>query len=600
MMSDYRAPVADMRFVLDRIVGLDELAALEGLEAAAPDTVDAVLAEAARLAGEVLAPLNRVGDAQRSVIEGGEVTTPDGFKEAYRLFVEGGWNGIMFDPAIGGQGLPWAVATAVTEMWESANLAFSLLPILTQAAVACLAQAGSPAQKETYLPKLVSGEWAGTMNLTEPHAGSDVGALTTRAVREGDRYRITGTKIFVTFGEHDLAENIVHLVLARTPGAPPGTKGISLFIVPKFLVGADGSLGARNDLRAVSLEHKLGIHASPTAVMSYGDEGGAIGYLVGEECEGMRAMFIMMNTARLAVGLEGLGIAERAYQQALAYARERRQGRAVGADARQASPIVEHPDVRRMLMLMKAGNEAMRALAYSVGGAIDRAARHPDEAERRRHGAFVELMTPVVKGWCTDLGVELTSLGLQVHGGVGYIEETGAAQHFRDARIAPIYEGTNGIQAFDLVMRKLPRDGGAAVRRVIADIKAIDADLAAANDAHFVPLRGALADAAGAFEEASAWLIARTRDDPRAAAAGATPYLRLFGTVYGGFLLARGALAARAALADAAGDGGFMRAKIATARFYAEQVLAPAPAALRSITAGTEALFDIEPELMSL
>ncbi len=599
-MSDYLAPVADMRFVLDKIVGLDELAALEGLEAATPDTVDAVLAEAARLAGEVLAPLNRVGDEQRSVIDGCEVTTPDGFKQAYELFVEGGWNGIMFDPEIGGQGLPWAVSIAVTEMWESANLAFSLLPTLTQAAVACLAQAGSPIQKATYLSKLVSGEWAGTMNLTEPNAGSDVGALKSRAIKEGDHYRITGTKIFITFGEHDLAENIIHLVLARTPEAPPGSKGISLFIVPKFLVKADGSLGERNDLRAVSLEHKLGIHASPTAVMSYGDEGGAIGYLVGEECEGMRTMFVMMNAARLAVGLEGLGIAERAYQQALAYARERRQGRAFDADGTESSLIIEHPDVRRMLMLMKAHNEAMRAAAYTVGGAMDRAARHPDQEVRRQQSGFVELMTPVIKGWCTDLGVELTSVGVQIHGGVGYVEETGAAQHFRDARIAPIYEGTNGIQAFDLVMRKLPRANGAAVRRVIDDIKAIDGDLGATNDVNFVTIRSALGDTVAALEEASDWLIARSQDDPRAAAAGATPYLRLLGTVYGGFLLAKSALAAHTTLAKGGDNGDFMRAKIATARFYAEQILAPAPAMVRSITAGTEALFDIAPELMSL
>ena len=599
-MSDYTAPLADMRFVLDKIIGLEELAALDGLEAASPDTVDAVLSEASRLAGEVLAPLNQIGDEQRSVIDGFEVTTPDGFKEAYDRFVEGGWNGIMFDPEIGGQGLPWAVSIAVTEMWESANLAFSLLPILTQAAVACLAEAGSPDQQATYLPKLVSGEWAGTMNLTEPNAGSDVGALKSRAIKEGDHYRITGTKIFITFGEHDLAENIIHLVLARTPEAPPGTKGISLFLVPKYLVNEDGSLGPRNDLKAISLEHKLGIHASPTAVMSYGDDGGALGYLVGEECEGMRAMFIMMNSARLAVGLEGLGIAERAYQQALAYACERRQGRALGDGGPEPSLIIEHPDVRRMLMLMKANNEAMRAVAYAVGGAMDRAARHPDDAIRRQQNDFVELLTPVVKGWCTDLGVELTSVGVQIHGGIGYVEETGAAQHFRDARIAPIYEGTNGIQAFDLVMRKLARQDGVAVHRVIDDIKAIDNDLAATNDINFVTIRSALRDTVAALEEATDWLITRSVDDPRSAAAGATPYLRLFGTVYGGYLLAKSALAARAELANDVDSGDFMRAKIATARFYAEQVLAPATAMVRPITAGTEALFDIKPELMSL
>ena len=599
-MSDYTAPLADMRFVLDKIIGLEELAALEGLEAAAPDTVDAVLSEASRFAGEVLAPLNQIGDEQRSVIDGSEVTTPDGFKEAYDRFVEGGWNGIMFDPEIGGQGLPWAVSIAVTEMWESANLAFSLLPILTQAAVACLAEAGSPDQQATYLPKLVSGEWAGTMNLSEPNAGSDVGALKSRAIKEGDHYRITGTKIFITFGEHDLAENIIHLVLARTPEAPPGTKGISLFLVPKYLVNEDGSLGPRNDLKAISLEHKLGIHASPTAVMSYGDDGGALGYLVGEECEGMRAMFIMMNSARLAVGLEGLGIAERAYQQALAYACERRQGRALGDGGPEPSLIIEHPDVRRMLMLMKANNEAMRAVAYAVGGAMDRAARHPDDVIRRQQNDFVELLTPVVKGWCTDLGVELTSVGVQIHGGIGYVEETGAAQHFRDARIAPIYEGTNGIQAFDLVMRKLPRQDGAAVHRVIDDIKAIDNDLAATNDINFVTIRSALSDTVAALEEATGWLITRSVDDPRSAAAGATPYLRMFGTVYGGYLLAKSALAARAELTHGVDSADFMRAKIATARFYAEQVLAPATAMVRPITAGTEALFDIEPEWMSL
>ena len=599
-MSDYAAPLADMRFVLNKLVGLEDLASLDGLEAATPDTVDAVLSEAARLANEVIGPINRIGDEQRSVINGADVTTPDGFKEAYDLFVQGGWNGIMFDPEIGGQGLPWAVSIAVTEMWESANLAFSLLPILTQAAVDCVAKAGTAEQKATYLSKLVSGEWSGTMNLSEPQAGSDVGALKTRAIKEGDHYRITGTKIFITYGEHDLADNIIHLVLARTPDTPPGTKGISLFIVPKFLVNPDGSLGARNDLRAVSLEHKLGIHASPTAVMSFGDEGGAIGYLVGEECEGMRNMFIMMNSARLAVGLEGLGIAERSYQQALAYACERRQGRALDDDDTDSSLIIKHPDVRRMLMLMKANNEAMRAVAYMVGGAMDRAERHPEEAVRQQQRGFADLMTPVIKGWCTDLGVELTSIGLQVHGGVGYVEETGAAQHFRDARIAPIYEGTNGIQAFDLVMRKLPRQGGEAVRQIIDDIKALDGDLGGTNNANFVTIRAALNETVAAFEEATDWLIEKTGDNPKAAAAGATPYLRLFGIIYGGYALAKSALAAQAALENDGDDRDFMRAKIATARFYAEQVLAPAPSMVRSITAGTEALFEIEPELMSL
>jgi alkylation response protein AidB-like acyl-CoA dehydrogenase len=598
-MAGYTAPLADMRFVLDEIVGLDELARLPGFESASPDTVTAVLNEAAKFAGQVLAPLNRVGDLQRSVLADDRVRTPDGFKDAYRQFVAGGWNGIMCDPAYGGQGLPWAVALAVLEMWESANLAFSLCPVLTQAAIEALTQIGTPEQRRLYLAKLVSGEWTGTMNLTEPQAGSDVGALKARAVKEGDHYRITGTKIFITYGEHDYTDNIIHLVLARTPGAAPGTKGISLFIVPKFLVNPDGSLGARNDLRAVSLEHKLGIHASPTAVMSYGDKNGAIGYLVGAEGEGMRAMFLMMNNARLTVGLEGLGIAERAYQQALAYAKERKQGRAIGASGADSSPIVLHPDVRRMLMTMKATNEAMRALAYTVAAGLDRAKREPDPAARAAAQAFVDLMIPVLKGWCTDMGVEMTSLGVQIHGGMGYIEETGAAQHFRDARIAPIYEGTNGIQALDLVMRKLPREDGAAVKREIAAMRGLDRELGAVNDPAFAAIRGPLVQATQALGAATEWMLAHLAADPTAAAAGASAYLRLFGTAYGGFMLAKSALKARALASRNGHDAAFAAAKIATARFYAEQILAPAPGLLAPITAGAEALFAIDPELMS-
>ncbi len=598
-MTGYTAPLADMRFVLDEIVGLDELARLPGFESASPDTVTAVLTEAAKFAGQVLAPLNRVGDLQRSVLAGDGVKTPDGFKGAYRQFVDGGWNGIMCDPEHGGQGLPWAVALAVLEMWESANLAFSLCPVLTQAAIEALTQIGTPEQRRLYLHKLVTGEWTGTMNLTEPQAGSDVGALKARAVKEGDHYRITGTKIFITYGEHDLTDNIIHLVLARTPGAAPGTKGISLFLVPKFLVNPDGSLGARNDLRVVSLEHKLGIHASPTAVMSYGDKEGAIGYLVGAEGEGMRAMFLMMNNARLTVGLEGLGIAERAYQQALAYARERRQGRAIGASGADSSPIVLHPDVRRMLMTMKATNEAMRALAYTVAAGLDRAKRERDAPARAAAQAFVDLMIPVLKGWCTDMGVEMTSLGVQIHGGMGYIEETGAAQHFRDARIAPIYEGTNGIQALDLVMRKLPREDGAAVKKEIAAMRALDRELGAVNDPAFAAIRGPLAQATQALGAATEWMLAHLAVDPKAAAAGASTYLRLFGTTYGGYMMAISALKARARQGRNSHDAAFDSAKIATARFYAEQILAPAPGLLAPITAGAEALFAVDPELMS-
>ena len=589
-MSGYSAPVADMRFVLSEIVDLAGLSRLEGFEAASPETIDAVLAEAAKLAAEVLAPLNAVGDEQRSVLDNGVVRTPEGFKEAYRALVEGGWNGLPFPPDYGGQGLPWVVALAIAEMWSSANLAFSLCPVLTQGAVEMLLAHGSAELRQRYLAKLVSGEWTATMNLTEPQAGSDVGALATRAVPEGDHYRITGTKIFITFGEHDLADNIIHMVLARTPDAPAGSKGISCFLVPKRLVDGDGALGQANDLRCVSLEHKLGIHASPTAVLSFGDEGGAIGYLIGEENRGLACMFTMMNSERLLIGLQGLGLAERAYQQALAYAQERRQGRALGRPAEGAAPIIEHPDVRRMLMMMKASIEAMRGLAYETAAAIDLARHHPDAGARAERLAFVELMTPVIKAWCSDLGVELTSLGIQVHGGMGYIEETGAAQLFRDSRIVPIYEGTNGIQAFDLVMRKLPRDDGHAVHKVIAELKALDEELAGANVEDLQVLKRSLSDATTSFAEATDWLLEKQAQDGEAAAAGATSYLRLFGLTAGGSILARSALAAERRLIDGGGDEPFLRAKITTARFYAEHVLPQAAALFGSVTAGTAAL----------
>ena len=428
---------------------------------------------------EVLAPLNRSGDRQGVRVEGDEVRTADGFADAYRRYVDAGWGGVPFDPAYGGGGFPWAVALALQEMLTAANMSFSLCPLLTQGAVDMLSHHGSEEQKETWLPKLVSGEWTGTMNLTEPQAGSDVGALATRAVPADDgTWRITGQKIFITYGEHDLADNIVHLVLARVPDAPPGTRGISCFIVPKYLLDADGRPGVRNDLRVVSTEHKVGIHASPTCVMSYGDRGGAVGYLIGEPNAGMRYMFTMMNNARLSVGLEGLALAERAYQQAASYARERRQGVAIGSPAGEPSPIVEHADVRRMLMTMRASIEAMRGLLYLDGGAVDRAAHHPDAEERTRWANRVALLTPVCKAWCTDLGVELTSLAVQVHGGMGYIEETGVAQHWRDLRIAPIYEGTNGIQAMDLVGRKLTLDGGQPLKELLSDVGALADSLA--------------------------------------------------------------------------------------------------------------------------
>src|SRR5487761_1873130 len=463
----------------------------------------------------------------------GKVTTPPGFKEAYRQYADAGWGAVPFLPEFGGGGFPWLVTVVMQEMVASANLAFSLCPLLTQGAIDMLTQHASPGQQATFLEKMVSGEWTGTMNLTEPQAGSDLGAVRTRAVPVGDgSWRITGQKIFITFGEHDLAGNIIHLVLARVPGAPPGTKGISCFIVPKYLVNEDGSLGARNDLRCVSIEHKLGIHASPTCVMSYGDAGGATGYLIGEANQGMRYMFTMMNNARLSVGVQGLAVAERAYQDALRYAQERRQGRAVGAPAGEPSPIVEHPDVRRMLLTMKAYIEAMRALLYTNAVSIDLARHHHDPAEREARQELADLLTPISNAWCTVLGFELTSIGLQVHGGMGYVEETGVAQYLRDSRIAPIYEGTNGIQAIDLVIRKVPMRDGGVVRDLLAQMEALDGELAAAGS-ELAGVRAALASGVSALREATDWIMSHGPAEPNDTLAAATPYLRLFGLVNG-------------------------------------------------------------------
>ena len=593
-MTDYIAPIDDMRFALTEIAGIREIASLPGCEQATDDLVDAVLDEAAKLASGVLAPLNRSGDQEGSTLENGVVRTPAGFKEAYRHYVDGGWNALPFAPEHGGQGLPMAVATAVLEMWNSANMGFALCPLLNVGAVEALTAHGSPEQQRLYLPKLISGEWTGTMNLTEPQAGSDVGALRTRAVREGDHYRITGQKIFITYGEHDMAPNIVHLVLARLPDAPAGTKGISLFLVPKFLVDADGRIGPRNDVRCVSLEHKLGIHASPTCVLAYGDNGGAIGHLVGEENRGMECMFTMMNNARLNVGLQGVAIAERAYQQARDFARQRIQGRPVTARGPGALPILHHPDVRRMLLLMRAETEAMRALAYYAAGTIDRARSHPDAAVRERQQRRVDLLIPVVKAWCTDLGVEIASLGMQVHGGMGFIEETGAAQHLRDARIAPIYEGTNGIQANDLVGRKLLRDRGAAARELSAEMREVERSLPGHPQA-LDALRAPLASGISALEEATEWMVAHGQSDPATALAGAVPYLKLMGAVAGGWLMAKAAIAAAARSSTGKDDAGFAAAKLSTARFYAEHVLPVAPGLLSAVTGGATVMgFDLD------
>ena len=580
-MTAYTPPLAEIRFVLEHLVDLEGIGRLPGLEAASADVVDHILEEAGKFAAHELAPLNATGDRQRARLENGVVRTPDGFKEAYGKFVAGGWPALQFPEAWGGQGLPCTVATAVWEMWNSANLAFCLCPILTQAGVELLLHHGTDEQRARYLPKLVSGEWTGTMCLTEPQAGSDVGALRTRAVPEGDHYRIHGTKIYITYGEHDYTANTIHMVLARTPDAPAGSKGISLFLIPKFLVQEDGSLGPRNDLRCVSLEHKLGIHASPTCVMSFGDNEGAVGYLVGEEHGGMEAMFTMMNNARLSVGLEGLAIAERAYQGALAYARERVQGRRRTGGGEAPARIIEHPDVRRMLLTMRSQIEAMRALAYSVASALDRSQHEPDAARRAQAEGRLALLIPLVKAWCTDLGFEIASSALQVHGGMGYIEETGIAQHLRDARIAMIYEGTNGIQALDLVGRKLRMADGQLPWALFAELRG---DLAALEGAGEEDLREPLAAALAELEEATRWLQAGHGNDADAGAAGATPYLRMLATTLGGFLLARSALTARGAGHPLA------PAKLASARFYVGQLLPPAAALRAAVTAGSAPL----------
>jgi 3-(methylsulfanyl)propanoyl-CoA dehydrogenase len=579
-----------MRFVLEHVVDLAGLAELAGYEHADAGTVGGILEEAARFFEEQFAPLNRVGDVQHSRRnDDGSVTTPEGFGKAYRRYVDAGWPAVPFPPEFGGGGFPWVVGIALQEMITAANMALSLCPLLTQGAIDMLVHYGDEQQRETYLPKMVTGEWTGTMNLTEPQAGSDVGALTTRAVPNGDgTWRITGQKIFITYGEHDLADNIVHLVLARVPDAPPGTKGISCFIVPKFLVGDDANLGERNAVECLSLEDKMGINASPTCVMAYED---AVGYLIGEPNEGMRYMFRMMNTARLSVGLEGLAVGDRAYQQAVAYANERVQGRPVGAASDSAATIIEHADVRRMLLTMKAHLEALRCLLYLNAESIDLARVHPDEVVRTARGELVDLLTPISKGWGTDLGVELTSLAVQVHGGMGYVEETGVAQHYRDIRIAPIYEGTNGIQAIDLVGRKLGLRGGAVVRDFMDTIDRT-AEEATGDVAE---LGSRLAAANTVFRSATEWLIEHGASDPNSALAGAAPYLRMAGLVTGGWLLTRSGLAAATLLA-ADGDGAgfsdeFLAQKLVTARFYATQLLPQAAGLLHAVTAGDRDLY---------
>jgi alkylation response protein AidB-like acyl-CoA dehydrogenase len=597
-MSDYIAPVKDMRFVIDEIAKLPEISRLPGYEEATPDVVDAILDEAAKFTGEVLAPLNRVGDKAGCTLGPAGVVTPPGWKEAYRAFCDAGWNGITSPVDYGGQGLPDALGIAVKEMVCSANLSFSLGPLLTTGAVEALLTCASDELKAIYLEKMISGEWTGTMNLTEPQAGSDLALIRSRAEPQADgSYKVFGQKIFITYGDHDMTDNIVHLVLARLPDAPAGVKGISMFLVPKFLVNADGSLGARNDAWCISLEHKLGIHASPTCVMAYGDKGeGAIGYLLGEANRGLEYMFIMMNEARLGVGLQGVAIGERAYQQALAYARDRKQGR----DALTGEMLVtidKHPDIRRMLMLMKSRVEAARALTYYTSGLLDRARHLADAEERKKALWLAEFMIPIVKGGGTEMGIEVTSLGIQIHGGMGFIEETGAAQHFRDARITTIYEGTTGIQANDLLFRKLMRDQGATAKLVFGEIYATVKTLTASGKPELAAIAQKLGIALKMWTDTTEWLAANAKTGLGGVLTAAVPYLSLAVVVCNGWMMAKAALAAAGYLDKGEGDLPFYRAKLASARFYADQMLPQAIAFAETVKAGDAAIAGLGDEL---
>lgn len=599
-MVTYNAPVREISFALEQFSNTSMLATFPGYEDATPDMIDAILEEAAKLARDVIAPLNRTGDIQGATLENGVVRTPDGFAEAWKQFIEGGWTSIPFSPEFGGQGLPMALSMAAFEIWTAANMSFGLCPMLNQGAIEAIKRHGTDQQKAMFLEKMVTGQWVGTMNLTEPNAGSDLGVMRSRAVPQGDgTYLIKGSKIFITFGEHDWTENIIHLVLARTPDAPSGSRGISLFIVPKFLVNDDGSLGERNDLRCVSLEHKLGIHASPTCVMAYGDNDECVGYLVGEENKGLGYMFTMMNNERLAVGIQGVAIADRAFQQALEYARERKQGRPLRQDVGSDPSIIEHADVRRMLMTMKAHVEAARALTYLTAGYIDAADHHTDSSARETADDLLELLTPIAKAWSTDIGCEMASIGVQIHGGLGYIEETGAVQYMRDARIAPIYEGTNGIQAADLALRKLPSKGGEVARGFIAEIKGMDQILASCGK-ELQGLRGPLAEAIETLSAATEWMLTQHAIAPNNCAAGASPYLRLFGIVTGGYLLTKGAVASLERLDEGADAAEFYGARIAVAKFYAGHILSQAAGLSGAITAGEDSMYALSSEQMAI
>jgi alkylation response protein AidB-like acyl-CoA dehydrogenase len=586
----YRAPLKDMLFDIQHLANIEQVAQMPGFEEAGLETAQAVLEECARFNQEVVAPLNVDGDRNPSSWQDGQVRTTPGFREAYRQYAQGGWQGLQHPQDFGGQGLPKTIGAACGEMLNSANLSFALCPLLTDGAIEALLTAGSEDLKAVYLEKLVTGEWTGTMNLTEPQAGSDLAMVRSRAEPQPDgSYKLFGTKIFITYGEHDMADNIVHLVLARVPGAPEGVKGISLFVVPRLLVGADGSLGARNDVHCVSIEHKLGIKASPTAVLQYGDAGGAVGFLVGQENRGLEYMFIMMNAARYAVGVQGIAVAERAYQKAVEYARDRVQSRPVDGSLPGPATIIHHPDVRRMLMTMRAFTEGCRAMASVAAAAYDAAHHHPDADSRKQNQAFYEFLVPLVKGYSTEMSLEVTSLGVQVHGGMGFIEETGAAQYYRDARILTIYEGTTAIQANDLVGRKTARDGGQTARAIAARIEQTEGELARRDSVAARAVGKRLAAARKAFLDAVSFILEQGKAAPNAVFAGSVPYLLLAGNLVAGWQMARALLVAEELL-QRGEDVDFMRAKIATARFYADHILARAPGLRDSIVEGADSV----------
>ena len=592
-MTDFQAPVQDMRFALSHIADIDRIAAFPGYEDATPDIIDAIIEEAGKFAEQVLAPLNQSGDQQGCRLENGIVHTPDGFKEAFQQMSESGWHGISLPQEFGGQGLPYVLTIAATEMWSGANMAFCLVPQLAQSATELLVQHGSESQKAAYLPNIVAGKWVTTMYLTEPQAGTDLGLLRTKAIPDGDHYKISGQKIFITGGDNDLAENIIHLVLARTPDAPPGVKGISLFAVPKFLINDDGSLGQRNDVKCVSLEHKLGIHGSPTCVMSYGDNEGAIGYLIGEENQGLICMFTMMNLTRLLVGIQGPGIGERAYQQAASYAQERVQGANSNGET---VAIIEHPDVKRMLLDMKAKTEACRAITIYTAACIDQSKRAPTDADRTKFLSRLELLTPIAKAWCSNMGIDIASTGIQVHGGTGFIEETGAAQHYRDIRITAIFEGANGIQAKDLVGRKIIRDNGESLENLTAEIHETVTSLLSSNHGDLKAIGKLLSEGLENLTQATDWILQTSNEDMPAVLAGSTTFLDILGTVVGGWLLGKSALKAADLVTEKNADEVFLQGKILSALYFAEYQVVRCASLTNCLCDGSNTIlrFDVE------